>query len=182
MSLPSGASPWNSIWGGVEGQNITGEGATPFPGLLHFTLDPYLIMLSVKQGGIKYHFLSFWYDLTWDWTLVFQTIGQAWSWFSLMIMLSYILPIWHGRNSLTLAPSTIFSGSFTHWIPFENISTLFIQKNILFKEEETVFRDFLASKLWEFYHTGINNLLNRCQKCRDFMGSYYDRLNSFIQE
>ena len=32
--------------------------ATPFPGLLHFTLDWYLIMLSVKQGGIKYHFLS----------------------------------------------------------------------------------------------------------------------------
>ena len=29
-----------------------------------FTLDPYLIMLSVKQGGIKYHFLSFCYDLT----------------------------------------------------------------------------------------------------------------------
>ena len=33
-----------------------GGGATPFPGLLHFTLDTYLIMLSVKQGGIKYHF------------------------------------------------------------------------------------------------------------------------------
>ena len=33
-----------------------GEGATPFPGLLHFTLDPYLIMLNVKPGGIKYHF------------------------------------------------------------------------------------------------------------------------------
>ena len=32
------------------------EGATPFPGLLHFTLDTYLILLSVKQGGIKYHF------------------------------------------------------------------------------------------------------------------------------
>ena len=31
-------------------------GATLFPGLLHFTLDKYLIMLSVKQGGIKYHF------------------------------------------------------------------------------------------------------------------------------
>ena len=30
-----------------------GEGATPFSGLLHFTLDPYLIILSVKQGGIK---------------------------------------------------------------------------------------------------------------------------------
>ena len=37
-----------------------GEGATPFPGLLHFTLDPYLIMLSVKQGSIKYHSFSLW--------------------------------------------------------------------------------------------------------------------------
>ena len=34
------------------------------PGLLHFTFDPYLIMLSDKQGGIKYHFLSLWYDST----------------------------------------------------------------------------------------------------------------------
>ena len=33
-----------------------GEGATPFPGLLHFTLESYLIMVSAKQGGIKYHF------------------------------------------------------------------------------------------------------------------------------
>ena len=40
-----------------------GEGVTPFPGLLHFTLDPYLIILSVKQGGITYHyFKSLWYD------------------------------------------------------------------------------------------------------------------------
>ena len=43
-----------------------GEGATPFPRLLHFTLDPFFIMLSVKQGGINYHFLGFWYDSTWD--------------------------------------------------------------------------------------------------------------------
>ena len=42
------------------------EGATPFPGLLHFTPDPYLIMLSVKQGGIKHYFLSLWYESTWD--------------------------------------------------------------------------------------------------------------------
>ena len=35
-----------------------------FPGLLYFTLDLYLIMLSVKQGDIKYHFLSLWYDST----------------------------------------------------------------------------------------------------------------------
>ena len=42
--------------------------STPFSGLLHFTLDPHLIVLSAKQGGIKYHFLNIWYDLTWDWT------------------------------------------------------------------------------------------------------------------
>ena len=38
------------------------EGAIPFSGLLHFTLDTYLIVLSVKQGGIKDHFLSLKYD------------------------------------------------------------------------------------------------------------------------
>ena len=32
------------------------EGATSFPWLLHFALNTYLILLSVKQGGIKYHF------------------------------------------------------------------------------------------------------------------------------
>ena len=36
-----------------------GEGATSFPGLLHFNLNPYLIILKVEQGAIKYHFLSF---------------------------------------------------------------------------------------------------------------------------
>ena len=31
-----------------------GEAATPFPGLLHFTLDPFnLILLGFKQAGIK---------------------------------------------------------------------------------------------------------------------------------
>ena len=39
---------------------------TTFPGLLFFTLDMYLIVLSIKRGGIKYHFLSLWYDSTWD--------------------------------------------------------------------------------------------------------------------
>ena len=34
-----------------------GKSATSFPGLLHFTLDSYLIMLSVKPSGIKYDFL-----------------------------------------------------------------------------------------------------------------------------
>ena len=66
-----------------------GEGTIPVPGILHFTLDPYLIMLSVKQGDIKKGYfkalglephhqrhLSFWYDLTWDWTSVSRTIGE----------------------------------------------------------------------------------------------------------
>ena len=52
------------------------EGATLYPGLLNFSLDPYLIMLSVKQGSIKYHFLSLWYDSTWDWAQVFRAIGE----------------------------------------------------------------------------------------------------------
>ena len=45
-------------------------------GFLHFTLDPLLIMLSVKLRGIKYHFLSFCYNSTWDWTPVSRTIGE----------------------------------------------------------------------------------------------------------
>ena len=30
-----------------------GEGTTPFPGLHHFTLDTYLILQGVQQGGNK---------------------------------------------------------------------------------------------------------------------------------
>ena len=33
-------------------------------------------MQSVKQGGIKYHFLSLWYDSTWDLTPVSRAIGK----------------------------------------------------------------------------------------------------------
>ena len=33
-------------------------------------------MLIVKQYGIKYRFLSLWYDSTWDWTPVSRTIGE----------------------------------------------------------------------------------------------------------
>ena len=35
-------------------------------------------MLSVKQS-VKYHFLSLWYDSTWDRTLVSRTIGEYFS-------------------------------------------------------------------------------------------------------
>ena len=71
----SGGWPEGSLFDSLLHQGV-GEGATPFPGLLHFTLNPYLIMLSVKQGGIKYHFLSLWYDSTWDWTQVSRAIGE----------------------------------------------------------------------------------------------------------
>ena len=53
-----------------------GEGATPFPRLLYFILDSYLILPSVKQGGIKYHFLNLWYDSTGDGTQVSRVIGE----------------------------------------------------------------------------------------------------------
>ena len=41
-------------------------GCYSFPWIAPLNLDPYLIILSVKQRGIKYHFLNPWYDLTWD--------------------------------------------------------------------------------------------------------------------
>ena len=50
--------------------------STPFPELLHFTLDSYLIMQSVQQGSIKYHFLSLWYYSTWYWTQVPRPVGE----------------------------------------------------------------------------------------------------------
>ena len=34
------------------------------------------ILLSLKQGGIKYYFKSFWWDSTWDWTQLSQNIGE----------------------------------------------------------------------------------------------------------
>ena len=42
------------------------EGRYSFPWVAPLTLDMYLVMLSVKQGGIKYRFLSLLYDSTWD--------------------------------------------------------------------------------------------------------------------
>ena len=33
-------------------------------------------MLNLKQGGIKYHFLSLWYDSIWDWTPVSRAFGE----------------------------------------------------------------------------------------------------------
>ena len=43
--------------------------------IAQLNLDPYLIALSTKQSGIKYHFLSLWYDSTRDSTQVSRAIG-----------------------------------------------------------------------------------------------------------
>ena len=48
-------------------------------------------MLSVKQEGIKYHFLSLWEDLTWDWTPVSLTIGKHSTHFVLVYLIVLIL-------------------------------------------------------------------------------------------
>ena len=58
-------------------------GCYTFLWIAPLTLDLYLIILSVKQVGIKYHFfffffLSLWFGMTWPGieTLVSQTIGK----------------------------------------------------------------------------------------------------------
>ena len=43
-------------------------GCYSYPWMAPLTLDPCLIMVSAKQRGIKYQFLSIWYDSAWDWT------------------------------------------------------------------------------------------------------------------
>ena len=55
------------------------EGCFSFPWIA--PLYPWSMPYNAEQGGIKYHvfflfFFSLWYDLTWDWTLVFWAIGK----------------------------------------------------------------------------------------------------------
>ena len=40
------------------------------------SLYPFFIMLDVKQGSIKYHFLNLWYDSTGERTQVSRVIGE----------------------------------------------------------------------------------------------------------
>ena len=58
-----------------------------FTWIASLTFDPYLIILSVKQRGIKNHFLSLWCNSTRDWTPVPWTITNtltimAMSWYN----------------------------------------------------------------------------------------------------
>ena len=69
---------YDSTWDWTQVSQAIGVSsklATLFPGLLHFTLDTYLLKLSVNQSSIKYHFLSL-YDSTWEWIQVSETIGK----------------------------------------------------------------------------------------------------------
>ena len=52
------------------------RGRYSFPWITPLTLDPLIIMLSDKPGGIKYHSLSLRYDTTWNGTPVSRTIGE----------------------------------------------------------------------------------------------------------
>ena len=69
------------------------DGAIHFPGLSHFTLDTNLIMQSVKQGRIKYHFLKslVWLDLG-------LNAGLPDHWWTL-----YPLDQWAGRRDIIIA-------------------------------------------------------------------------------
>ena len=52
------------------------SGRYSFPRISPFTLGTYPVMLCVKQGSIKYHFLCLWYDSTCELTLVSRAIGE----------------------------------------------------------------------------------------------------------
>ena len=71
----------------IENKNIfldlrCRKGRYSFLWIAPLTLDIYLILQSVEQGSIKYLFLSLWYDATWDWTQISQTIGENVQWLS----------------------------------------------------------------------------------------------------
>ena len=65
-------------------------GRSSFLWIFPLSVNPYLIMLSVKQGSVKYHFLSLWYDLTRDWTPVSWTIGEHYTHFANIYIYIYI--------------------------------------------------------------------------------------------
>ena len=70
---------WEQLEGFLFNSNYTEVlrgGCYSFPCIILFIFDPYLIMLSVKQRGIKYYFLSLWYDSNEDWTHFSGTIAK----------------------------------------------------------------------------------------------------------
>ena len=65
-------------------------------------------MSSLKQGSIKYHFLSLWYDSTWDWTPVSRPLVNT-----LLIRQSYMIVISRislvGKDIKFISPPKIHS-------------------------------------------------------------------------
>ena len=58
-------------------------------------------MLSVKQGGIKYHFKSLWYDSTWDWTQVSRAIGEHSNrWANVPVYMEDVIFVWKKKCKL----------------------------------------------------------------------------------
>ena len=66
-------------WSGLEPLGIRATaiyGRWPSSLCLKGRWYPTLIMLSVKQEGIRYPFSNFWFESTWDWIPVSQEIGE----------------------------------------------------------------------------------------------------------
>ena len=101
------------------------EGTTPFPGLLHFTLDTYLILLSVKQEVINYHFKSLWYDATKDRTQVFRAIGEQSTHMVVILKSDWILIglMARGKTLPTNRVMSLFSLIFFHQSVCSNVKT-----------------------------------------------------------
>ena len=105
-----------------------------------------------------------------------------------MTMLKHKFPGWHCKSSLSWDIRLchihhnllIFHPLTTN---FTNIWTLFNAKkhSILKGEIEIAFKNFLASKPLEFYHTSINNLVNQRQKFIDVQGLYFHWLYTLFQ-
>ena len=115
--------------------------------LLHFTLDLYFIMLNIKQGIIKYHILSLWYDSTWDWTpvrspepLAITLCTRSTDWILLCIyLISYYIYIYiyillipllffYPVSSYVLIPSNLHSSSIFLYEYYINMDSFHIQK------------------------------------------------------
>ena len=71
-------------------------------------------MLSVKQGGIKYHFLSLWYDSTWDWTQVSRVFVYTFSCKSFETSLSTFFTQLNGFKYYYVTKNSIKHQSFVY--------------------------------------------------------------------
>ena len=68
-------------------------------------------MLSVKQDGIKYHFLSLWNDSTCDWTQVYRVIGEKTNMYLIIIIIWIIMKF--GKSTNFICTMNVFC-----WLPF----------------------------------------------------------------